>query len=115
MNEKQAKERGYHFTGNYERRKEDLNSELEKLRSEGFKAVMVIVPDSPYSRGIVGVGYSIYAEKKYFDTREKVELMTRLGYVDREKARALAEYQKTVSEIETKAKRDADRLRELGG
>jgi hypothetical protein len=83
MNERQANEKGYSYTGIYARYKNEVQVRLDKIRSNGYRAVMVTVPDSPYSRGVIGVGYSVYAERKYFTDKERQELQKRLLYTHR--------------------------------
>jgi hypothetical protein len=64
MTEKEAKMKGYQYTGHYSRYKEEMKAKIQELKNLGFKAVLVPVKANPYSRGQnTGItGYSIYAE-----------------------------------------------------
>lgn len=100
MREKQAEEKGYRYTGSYERSKEKIKEELKEYKEQGYKAVIVEVPDSKLSRGYGGMGYSIYAEQKYFIDREVKDINSRLSNIDSRKQNALDEYNKRIAEIE---------------
>ena len=99
MNEKQAQEQGYRFTGIYTRYIEDTKIRAKEIRAKGYKAVTVTVPDSPYSRGTIGRGYSVYAEKRYGWDKSIVILEKRLSNIGMEKMRAWERYQKELEEI----------------
>jgi len=73
MNKKQAEERGYRYTGIYSRSKEEIKGRAEGIRKEEYKAITVTVPDSKYSRGGVGVGYSVYVEERYVIDKQKIK------------------------------------------
>jgi len=60
MNEKQAKEKEYHFHGAYSHYKEEMKQKAAELRAQGNKAIVVDTPPSKYSRGYSGMGYSVY-------------------------------------------------------
>lgn len=60
MNARQAEEKGYSFTGIYGRDKDEVKARGEVIKKAGNKTVLVTVPDSKYSRGGRGTGYSIY-------------------------------------------------------
>jgi prefoldin subunit 5 len=115
MNEQQAREKGYEYTGYYERFKDKLTDKLEAIRKAGFKAVIVTVPDSPYSRGIVGVGYAIYVEHRYNVVRTITELEKRIQQIDSRKAYAFEEYQKALIQIEKEEKDMISRIVKLQG
>jgi hypothetical protein len=100
MTEKQAMEKGFQFTGNYERWKEKLVDKLNELKKDGYKCTIVTVPDSQYSRGPRGCGYSIYAERKYYVDERRRELQDSLNRIESRKARAWEKYAQTLSEIE---------------
>lgn len=70
MTEKNARDRGLEFTGVYGRDQDEVRNRAETMKRNGYKVMVVRVPDSPYSRGIIGVGYSVYAEKKYFNDQQ---------------------------------------------
>jgi hypothetical protein len=67
MNRKQAEEKGYCYTGFYSRSKEAMKAKAAEIRAlgNGFKAIVVDIPDSKYSRGGVGTGYSVYVNGRY--------------------------------------------------
>jgi hypothetical protein len=66
MNEQTARNKGLQYTGIYERNTESLKPRLEEIRKAGYKAYIVTVPDSPYSRSsCIGTGYSVYTEPRY--------------------------------------------------
>jgi len=113
MNEKQAQQKGYRFTGDYERDKESLKERANEYKKQGYKVVICAVPDSPLSRGVVGVGYSIYAEEKYFIDKEVKELETRLNEIDDRKQLALNEYNNKISLIDKNKERMEERLKSL--
>lgn len=67
MNKKQAVAKGYRFTGHYSHDKEEQKQNALEIRKSGVKAIVVNIPTNPLSRGNHGMGYSVYAEQKYFD------------------------------------------------
>ena len=69
MNARQAEKEGYEFTGAYSRNKEEMKEGAKKERKEGYKAIVVYVPSSKYSRGYRGGGYSVYRK----DTPKTIE------------------------------------------
>jgi len=113
MNEKQAQQKGYSFTGDYERDKEELKERANEYKKQGYKVVICTVPDSPLSRGGVGVGYSIHAEEKYFIDREVKKIEIKLSHIDNEKQDALNEYNNTIAEIDSNKEKMENRLRSL--
>ena len=102
MNGQQAIASGYHFTGAYERsyNKEKLQEQIKEIRKSGYKAIIVTIPDSPLSRGSIGKGYSIYAEKKYFTDRERKELEAQLKQIPNRKVSAWDGYQESLQKID---------------
>lgn len=102
MTEKQANQEGLRFTGYYGRSKEDAKVEAQTLRIMGYRAVLVTVPDSPLSRGGRSTGYSVYAEKKYFDYKRMKDIEMHLANSDEWKQHAYMEYLKRVKEIDDK-------------
>ena len=77
--ESQLLKDGYSFTGIYERSKKIVKERAIQKRKDGYFAVVVTIPDSKYSRGYVGVGYSVYAkptEKKIaeMEAEEKAKI-----------------------------------------
>lgn len=113
MTEEQAKQKGYRYTGSYERSKEEIKAIAEEYKKEGYKVVICTVPDSPLSRGCVGVGYSIYAEPKLFIDNEINMLNIGLSQIDDRKQLALKLYKKKISEIEADKEKMQLRLKEL--
>ncbi len=67
MNEKQAIEKGYGYTGAGGRFKEDAIAQIQKLKAKYPKAKFVTIykKDSGYSRGGSDAWFSVYADKKY--------------------------------------------------
>ena len=59
------------------------------------------------------MGYSIYAEQKYFIEREVKELNEKLNRIDSRKQYVLDQYNKTILEIEIDKSRMESRLKEL--
>jgi hypothetical protein len=78
MKETHAEQKGFQFTGIYGRNKEEIKLKLNKIIRDGYQAMLCIVPDSLLSRGAVGVGFSIFAEPKYFDDLKAKNLQTRI-------------------------------------
>ncbi len=113
MNEQQAKDRGYSSTGIYGRSKDEVAQRLSDLVEMGYKAVITTVPDSPYSRGTVSTGYSVYAERKYFTDREIASFTTGLSHIDGMKENALEKYREALADIESDKARMEQRLEEL--
>jgi len=113
MNERQARDKGYIFTGAYKRSREELAPRVAELKTAGYKAVIVTVPDSPLSRGGVGTGYSIYAEQRYFKDLEREEVLRRLRAIPARTRRAMEEYKKDITEIGEEEARLKARLKEL--
>jgi len=60
MNERQAEEAGYHFTGAYSHDKEEMKAQAKQEREKGYLAIVVNCPPNPLSRGHHGMGYSVY-------------------------------------------------------
>jgi len=113
MNEQQARNKGYSFTGHYQRTKETIMNNLNQLRDTGYKAVIVTEPDSKYSRGTRGKGYALYAEQKYFADQRRAELTTKLGSFSKRREHTLSEYNQHLKEINDEEKRTTDELKEL--
>lgn len=113
MKEHQAEQKGYRFTGDYERSKETIKERCEEYKKEGYKVIICEVPDSPLSKGGVGVGYSIHAEPKYFINREIKDINKRLSFINKRKEDALNEYNRKLAEINYDKEKMEDRLREL--
>jgi DNA repair exonuclease SbcCD ATPase subunit len=113
MKEREAEQKGYRFTGSYERSKEEIKERAEEYKKEGYKVIICTVPDSPLSRGGVGTGYSIYAEPKYFIDKEIKDINNRLSRIDKRKQDALEKYNKEIEDIENDKRRLEERLKEI--
>jgi archaeosine-15-forming tRNA-guanine transglycosylase len=78
LNESQARQQGYDFTGHYDTDRGKMTQRAAELRREGNKAVVVSVPRNPLSRGTHATGYSVYwiesdvnREKRLYTLREQ--------------------------------------------
>lgn len=101
MTEKLAMEKGYEYTGCYSRDKEDLKiTQRNKFSSQGYKSVIITKKDNPLSRGPIGVGYSIYAEKKYRIDIAIQDLENKLNDISNRKTEATEEFNKIIASIE---------------
>jgi len=120
MDESDARERGYSFTGIYSRWREDVAVGAEKIKKQGYKTAIIPSKASGYERsagvgkGMV-LGYSVYAERRYFTDKKRVELVERLKAIPAKKARAYEEYQKLIETIHLEAIDLQKRIVELGG
>lgn len=65
MTEIDARREGLRFTGSYAFDKEEVKLKAKAIRDLGFRAIVVNVPGSKYSRGGPRMGYSVYAEPAY--------------------------------------------------
>ena len=113
MREKQAEQKGYRFTGSYERDKDTIKERAKEYKKEGYKIIICEVLDSPLSRGPRGTGYSVYAEPKYFIDKEIQEINRKLSQIDNRKQDALDEYNKKLAEIDKEKEEMEERLKEL--
>jgi hypothetical protein len=114
MNEKQATEKGYRYTGIYSRDIEEVkNTRDVRFRDKGYKAVLVTKKDSAYSRGPRGVGYSIYAEEKYFVDLKKQMLKTRLLTIPAELVSLQAEFEQAQKKLYAEAENLQTELKAL--
>jgi hypothetical protein len=68
MTKNNAISQGLNFTGVYDRFKDEVNKRLVDLRKRypDCKFYFVSEPDDKLSRGGGGIGYSIYADKRFF-------------------------------------------------
>lgn len=98
MNERQAREKGYQFSGYYSKNRVEVKQWIEDERKKGNKAILVTVPQHPLSRGYHGTGYSVYhiispdnkkiLELKQINTQienleyERIKLLEQLKEVD---------------------------------
>jgi hypothetical protein len=104
MNEINARERGYRYTGFYSRSHDEMIEKRDSIRVKGYKAVLVTIPDNPLSRGIVGVGYSVYVDSNYVRDERIKDLTNRLAQIPGERAFALKEYNEVVAKIDAQQK-----------
>lgn len=113
MNEQQAREKGLTYTGYYERSKDALQGKLDEFHRLKYKAAIITVPDNPLSRGVIGVGYSIYVEKRYRVDREIVVIKKLLQDIPDNLKQARIKYDVEVAEICLKEATLRDRLSKL--
>jgi len=99
MNERIAIERGYSFTGHYEFLKDNLKSPLEKIRKQGYKAVVVTNSSYEFRGAVRHGGYSIYADQRYFTDRQKAEATSRLSRIQSRRILALKNYHEELAKI----------------
>ncbi len=101
MNQQEAVRKGYHYTGIYKSfAKEEIKQRcIDEFKKKGFKAVVVVERSSQYSRGGTKIGYSIYAEQLYFDTRRLTSLRNQLNLIPNELKQLTEQYNKSVSDI----------------
>ena len=88
MNENQARHEGYLFTGAYSRDRKEMKVIAEKEKKEGYLTVIVTIPDSPYSRGTIGKGYSVYrkpTDKKIKEIEETKQATVKKRFDDNNK------------------------------
>ena len=113
MTERQAAQMNYGFTGAYSRDKAEMQQEVRDLKAKGYKAVVCTVPDSPYSRGCIGTGYSVYAERLFFVDKSIAHQNGVISRSDARRAHEKEEYEKELAKIdaqEAEAKRVLDEL-----
>ena len=113
MREKQAEEKGYRFTGSYGRDKDEIKERAKEYKAKGYKVVVVDEPDSKLSRGGGGMGYSVFAERKYFIDQEVIKLEKILSSVELLKQNALDEYNQKLSAIDNQKLMTEERLKFL--
>jgi 16S rRNA C1402 N4-methylase RsmH len=99
MTKKQVELKHYRFTGSYSHYKEDQKEEALKIRKQGFKAVVVDIPTSKYSWDTKIMGYSVYAEKKYFDYQNKISAEKELQNIPKQKEQLKKEYEEKLNKI----------------
>ena len=74
MNEITAKQNGLEFTGIYARSSDEIKPRLAEIRKQGYKAYIVIIKDSPYSRSAcISQGYAVYTEPRYQQDAQAVK------------------------------------------
>jgi len=113
MTKLQAIQQGLSFTGSYSHDKEEQKFNAGEIRKQGYRAVVVNVPPDKLSRGHHGMGYSVYAEKRYFDDKEKIRLQMELNHIPVEKETALNAYKKALQDINAKELEIKEKLKSL--
>ena len=116
MNEKQAIAKGYHFTGNFSHDKEEQKKNALDIRVLGFGAMVINCPPDPLSRGHHGMGYSVYAEQKYFDHVRLCDLTACIARIPAYKAELKSNYERAIKELddrETKCMEEINKLEEI--
>lgn len=100
MNERQAVQAGYSFTGAYSHNREEMKNRAKEERAKGNKAVVVNTPPNPLSRGHRGMGYSVYyiESEANKQTREKKQRIMKIRNMNAELIAAKAK----VVELEDK-------------
>lgn len=103
MNEITARQNGLSYTGIYSRDKDEAKVRLGEIRKQGYKAQLVTVKDSPYSRSAcIGQGYSVYVEARYFRDQQAVNYRRSLANFPTEVQRLQDELAAKIAEL-TKA------------
>ena len=113
MNEGQALEKGYCDSHRYSRNRDEIKEQRDEFRKKGYKAVVVTIPDHPLSRGGVGLGWSVYVEKRYLVEKEINELRGRLSGIEKQKDYARKKYEDELEKIESEKNSLQKRLYEL--
>jgi len=113
MTEKQAVDKGYRNTGIYGRYKGEIKARKHDNEFADYRTVLVVKPDSKYSRGIVGEGYSIYVEAKYFADARIKDLFKKLEEIQGRKEGAKIEYQDNLRKIDHDAVKYREELEKL--
>jgi hypothetical protein len=103
MNEKQAIQAGYSFSGAYSYDKEEMKDRAKEERCKGNKAIVVNCPPDRLSRGHRGMGYCVYFIKS--DANKKAEV-----------AEAKANHLRNLQSQLDKARAEVERLeKEIAG
>ena len=115
MNERQALSEGLSFTGCYKRsyEKELVKAEAKRIRDLGFRAVVVEEVSSRYDRGGRRVGYSVYAEEKYFISKILKNLKSNIESFPARRQRAEEDFKKTMEGLEKEEKEFQEKIKEL--
>lgn len=124
MNEDTAAKRGYEKTGHYSRGGDAnyarMEVKLAEIRKAGYKALIVKVPDSPYSRGYCkgACGYSIMTEPRYRLDRaaaeSRITIDTHAARTQEIMARHMAAARKEIEEAETRKQAAEQWLKDHG-
>jgi len=111
MNKQRAEQEGYQFTGDYSHDRDEMKANAKKIREEtGYSAIVVNTPPSPLSRGSHGMGYSVYAEKKYFLKKSLDNYRQRLSVIPDKMSGAEKEYQEALSKIRIEEQNCKDQI-----
>ncbi len=114
MNERQAEQEGYQFTGHYSHDRNEQKANAKKIREEtGYSAIVVNTPTSKLSRGSHEMGYSVYAEKKYFLKKSLDSYQQRLSAIPTRMADAEIAYQEALSKIRIDEQNCKDQIADL--
>jgi hypothetical protein len=100
MNEVQARQEGLSFTGHYSHDKEEVKANAKKIRDQGFNARVVNIPPNPLSRGHHGMGYSVYADKRYFAQETVNDCQRYLDCIESRKIALKTQYDKDLAQID---------------
>jgi len=99
MNEVQAKNEELTFHGSYSHDRNEQKEKAIELRKEGYRAVVVNCLPSKLSRGLDGMGYSVYVEKKYFTDRRIKEIKDILSREKHTKIKLKQEYEEKLNKL----------------
>jgi hypothetical protein len=101
MNEVQARQEGLSFTGHYSQDKDEVKANAKKIRDAGFNARVVNMPTSKLSRGSHSMGYSVYADKRYFAQQTIDDCNRYLNCIESRKQHLKEQYEKDLAQIDT--------------
>lgn len=113
MKEQTALNKGYIRTGMYARSQEKVQERLKEIKAQGYKAVIVTIPDSKYSRGIISEGYCIFCEERYMLDKAIAQINLNLAEIEERKARAYEQYLRELSKIDQDQAQMEEHLNEL--
>jgi hypothetical protein len=111
--ERQAENKGYMFTGDFSHDKEEIKDRAEKIRKDGYKAMVVSKPPDPLSRGHHGTGYSVYAERKFFIDRAIAGLERSLATFPKQFEEMKQRHEREIRELTEEKERREERLKKL--
>lgn len=108
MNKRDAVNKGYQFTGSYNRDKEIIVTEIAELKSQGFKVVIVPAKTHGYNSG-----YSVYAEPKLFLTRQQAQYKKRVDDQESRMEFLLEKHRKEIAELQNTFSEETEKKAEL--
>jgi len=114
MNWKQAKEKGFDFTGIFSWDKEEVKNRAKQIRGKGYKCYLVSEPPDPLSRGHHGTGYSVYAEPKYELDKQAEDIKLRISRHQAILDNLKTQYDENVAKENAENQRRLDWLKEKG-